>query len=260
VSSKSVPEPNYTQAPNLFFDQMMAEIDTMSELKVTLAIIRKTFGWHKEKEGDFVSLSQLEELTGMNRQQVVAGCKAALFRGYVWREKRDGRNYFGLHVGGMTVIPPDRDGGMKNIPAAGMTSIPTKETEKEITPTGEASPPLERKNTGQKPEANEYYIALLHIELESRELTYIEKGGSPLTADYKKKLAGQLTAYRNKGARHGRILLALDRIRTEWKRKRLSLSEAWDDTQEAKVRHLHAVEDKPSKPGGGLPSLRDRLG
>lgn len=127
--SNFVPEPNYTQTPNYFFDEMLAEIDTMSELKVTLAIIRQTFGWRKNE--DQISLSQLEELTGMQRQQVVAGCKAALARGYVWREKRNGRNYFGLNVGGIKIIPPDDERGIKDIPQRGIKDIPTKETEKE---------------------------------------------------------------------------------------------------------------------------------
>jgi phage replication O-like protein O len=82
--------PNYTQAPNAFFDLLVVEIDTLAELKVTLAIIRATFGWHKDE--DELSFTQLEERTGLSRQSVNDGVGAALERGYVQRRKQ-GRSF-----------------------------------------------------------------------------------------------------------------------------------------------------------------------
>jgi len=110
--------PNYTQVPNEYFDEILPQIETMAEMKVTEVIIRQTFGWHKDE--DQISLQQLEQLTGMQRQQVVAGCKKAIQRGYVWQEKRSGRNYFGLQMG-----------GYENHTSRGMKIIPTKERVKE---------------------------------------------------------------------------------------------------------------------------------
>lgn len=78
-----IPAPNYTQIPNAIFD-LMADATaglTEKELKVLLAIARKTFGWHKKR--DKISLSQLEEMTSMSRVSVVAGIKAAIKRGIV---------------------------------------------------------------------------------------------------------------------------------------------------------------------------------
>lgn len=78
-----IPAPNYTQVPNAIFE-LMADKDaglTEKELKVLLAIARKTFGWHKKR--DKISLTQLEELTSMSRASVVAGIKASIKRGIV---------------------------------------------------------------------------------------------------------------------------------------------------------------------------------
>jgi phage replication O-like protein O len=72
--------PNYTQTPNDFFDTHMADMGEC-ELKVTLAIIRKTLGFHKKH--DPISLSQLQTITGLSRQGVIDGVEKALERGIV---------------------------------------------------------------------------------------------------------------------------------------------------------------------------------
>ena len=75
--------PNYTQTPNLLFDELMKDMSE-AELKVTLAVIRKTFGWHKE--ADLLSISQLVALTGMSRPSVIDGVSAGVERGFIVRE------------------------------------------------------------------------------------------------------------------------------------------------------------------------------
>lgn len=92
----SIPAPNYTQIPNAIFE-LMADKDahlTEAELRVILAIARKTFGWHKKR--DKISLSQLETLTAMSRPSIVAGLEAAIDRGIVRRtpDKNDKRGGF----------------------------------------------------------------------------------------------------------------------------------------------------------------------
>lgn len=72
--------PNHTQTPNDLFDVHMALMGE-SELKVTLAIIRKTLGYHKTK--DAISLTQLQKLTGLSRQGASDGTTAAIARGLV---------------------------------------------------------------------------------------------------------------------------------------------------------------------------------
>ncbi len=96
--SDRIPAPNYTQIPNAIFD-LMADKDagmTEAELRVILAIARKTFGWHKKR--DKISLTQLEQLTSLRRSSVVSGVKAAIKRGIVRQtldttDKRGGMFY-----------------------------------------------------------------------------------------------------------------------------------------------------------------------
>lgn len=93
-----IPAPNFTQIPNAIFE-LMADKGaglTEAELRVILAIARKTFGWHKKR--DKISLSQLVEMTSMSRTSVVAGLRAAQARGIVRQtpdkgDKRGGMFY-----------------------------------------------------------------------------------------------------------------------------------------------------------------------
>jgi phage replication O-like protein O len=66
--NKKIEKPNYTQTPNILFDEIMRDLNG-AELKVILAVIRKTFGWHKKR--DRISLTQLEETTGLSRQGIL---------------------------------------------------------------------------------------------------------------------------------------------------------------------------------------------
>jgi hypothetical protein len=144
--------------------------------------------------------------------------------------------------------PPQNKGGL-NGEKTPITAMPPQRpfTTSSLTPTGQAAPASARKNDGHTPEPNDYYIAQLYNDLEARELLDVANGG-PMTPDYKAKLAGHLSAYKKRGARHGRILLALDRIKTEWARRKLTFSEAWDDTLENRnnVTPLRPVE--PARP------------
>jgi hypothetical protein len=78
--------PNYTQTPNAFFDDVLPQINTLSELKVVTVIIRQTFGYHKQE--DELSLSQLVAKTGLSKPSVVEGINAAMERGILQRKQR----------------------------------------------------------------------------------------------------------------------------------------------------------------------------
>ena len=54
-------EPNYTQVPNVFFDEIMIGM-SKAQLLVMLAVCRQTFGWHRASCQ--LSLSDLQKLTG----------------------------------------------------------------------------------------------------------------------------------------------------------------------------------------------------
>lgn len=53
-------------------------------MKVILAIVRQTFGWHKAD--DRISISQLVKLTGLTRQGVINGVARALEDGFLDRQ------------------------------------------------------------------------------------------------------------------------------------------------------------------------------
>lgn len=79
-----VDKPNYTQIPNTLLDDLMMLMDG-AELKVTLAIARQTFGYHRERHS--LSLSELQGLTGLSRQGVINGVDAGEKRGTIARGK-----------------------------------------------------------------------------------------------------------------------------------------------------------------------------
>lgn len=85
--------PNYTQLPNdLLGDwnkpSLMSQMSE-SELKVVLAICRLTFGYHRRKVR--AALPILMEMTGLSKQGVINGTKAAEERGLIQRVSQPGR-------------------------------------------------------------------------------------------------------------------------------------------------------------------------
>ena len=76
--------PNHTQTPNELFDEHMKEM-AGSELKVILAICRKTFGWHKER--DRISTSQLMEMTGLSNRAVIDAIRKLIKKNLIARRQ-----------------------------------------------------------------------------------------------------------------------------------------------------------------------------
>jgi phage replication O-like protein O len=77
-----VEKPNYTQIPNAILDNMASM--SAAEFCVIAAICRQTFGWHKKTEK--LSLTQLQEFTGMGRHAVMDALEAALEHGWITRK------------------------------------------------------------------------------------------------------------------------------------------------------------------------------
>lgn len=88
--------PNHTQIPNLFLDLQMPKIKSLSELKVVLCIMRKTFGWHKES--DRLSLSQIMKLTGLSRPSAIDGIQKAILHKIIEREEEGNSYSYSLRV------------------------------------------------------------------------------------------------------------------------------------------------------------------
>lgn len=77
--------PNYTQVPNDFFSTIpdMEEV----ELRVTLVMIRETFGFHRETFR--MGINKLATATGLSRNGAKAGAEAAQDRGTFRRMNPD---------------------------------------------------------------------------------------------------------------------------------------------------------------------------
>jgi DNA-binding Lrp family transcriptional regulator len=85
---KGFQSPNHTQTPNDLFDDLMKTM-TEAELKVVLAVIRGTFGWHREKFE--LSVRKMAEMTGLSPASVQEGARRAEERGLIERAT-DGQN------------------------------------------------------------------------------------------------------------------------------------------------------------------------
>ncbi len=76
--------PSHTQFPNIIIDNFMLKM-TGAQIKVILAIARKTIGWHKIS--DRISYSQLCKLTGLSTNALKAGIKGLIEMNLISQEK-----------------------------------------------------------------------------------------------------------------------------------------------------------------------------
>jgi hypothetical protein len=90
------PNPNYTQSPNVFYDDWLREIKSLSELKVVEIVIRYTFGWHASEV--LLTLTAIEFLTGLSRVSAQDGVERALNDGYIVPVKRGKSFSYRLNV------------------------------------------------------------------------------------------------------------------------------------------------------------------
>ena len=63
----------YAQVDNNILEALSRYKLTSYELRIVLAIIRKTLGWHKDS--DIISHSQLRQLTGIDERNIVRTIK-----------------------------------------------------------------------------------------------------------------------------------------------------------------------------------------
>jgi len=98
--------PNHTQTPNDLFDEHMRDMKE-TELKVVLAIIRKTFGFHRTRVR--ISLSDLQEITGLSRQGVISGAEAAELHGFITKQNDGGVIIYHLVVKNLDQVVKNLD-------------------------------------------------------------------------------------------------------------------------------------------------------
>jgi len=76
------PKKNFTEVPNVVFDQLMPKITNLAAMKCYFILIRKCWGW--EKIGDYLAMPQLLKLTKLSRPSITAGMRWLEERGYIW--------------------------------------------------------------------------------------------------------------------------------------------------------------------------------
>jgi len=72
--------PNHTETPNDLFDVHLKDMGE-AELKVVMAIVRLTRGFHKDTVK--ASISKLTNITGLSKQGVIDGAKEAEKHGFI---------------------------------------------------------------------------------------------------------------------------------------------------------------------------------
>lgn len=167
-----IPAPNYTQTPNILFDEVMKTLKE-GELRVLLVITRQTFGWRKR--WDRISLSQLIEKTGMCRDAVINSLKSLVEKKIILKHQ-EGPNgtqktWYTLSVEEVEEepeIPDEFNEDSNNSYQSSKTTPPsrfrrptketiTKEILSPIVPTGDP-PPRKSKHEQKKQVALEVFV------------------------------------------------------------------------------------------------------
>ncbi len=105
-------ENGYIQIANELMDAILRYPFRNSELKIVLAIIRKTYGWKKKK--DRLSFSQISNLVKISSRHTKRVIKRLVIDNVVFKEKDGNNNVLGLNKNYYswrlweTLIPDDR--------------------------------------------------------------------------------------------------------------------------------------------------------
>lgn len=116
------PAPNYTQVPNILLEEHAPKM-TEAELRVVLAIVRQTFGWHRRSWQ--ISLTELCEMTGLSRQGVINGIDAGIERGIIARTPHGQGYVYELIISPETPVnevDQNKSTGQRSRPAGKKTS------------------------------------------------------------------------------------------------------------------------------------------
>lgn len=90
---------SFTQIPDKFFQQLLKEMDDMSELKVTLYVLWRA----AQMEGPFRALTRMDfdvKEVGLGAEEITHGLEKAVQRGSLLRAKKDAAVYFLLNSPG----------------------------------------------------------------------------------------------------------------------------------------------------------------
>jgi len=178
-SGFSIPEQNYSKLPHEFID-IMAEVDSLAELKVTLYVLRHTWGFseydkpkkittdefengRKRKDG-----SRMDKGTGLSSNSILAGLERAVERGTLLVEVDDTdkariRKYYSLNMSDNSKVEPSSS------KAEPLPSKVEERTEKETKERKEQSANADYLSATEKEEADKKFLAILEFERMARE-------------------------------------------------------------------------------------------
>lgn len=114
-------ENGYTPAPHCFFDVLLPLLG-FAELKITLAIMRETIGWHKRWK--MIAYSEFEKATGLGREAVRKGIVAGMERGTIDRKDLGGGYAYSLRLVGLPDCPV---GATSQVTEPGGVRLPNRE-------------------------------------------------------------------------------------------------------------------------------------
>jgi len=174
----------YVPVPNAYFEYL-ADLSG-AELKVLLAILRRTVGWRKES--DVISIEQLQQMTGLSRNSVRAGLRGLLERGLIVKRARATGSKAASYT---CAVPSSR--GSKIDPLEGQKLTPTDGGGvKNCPPRGSKIDPLE----GQKlTPQHTYTYNKQESARESRALSLSSESSNGKTRDYLEHVIDRLDGH-----------------------------------------------------------------
>lgn len=102
---RRTPDTYYTEIPHVFLDRLMSGMG-LAELKIHLAVARKTLGWHRKEAT--ISYGDFQKLTGLRNEAIKAGIDAGIERGTLARRSLGGSYAYSLQLVGLPdcSLPP----------------------------------------------------------------------------------------------------------------------------------------------------------
>lgn len=105
---------NFTMVPNEVIDEHLKDLSG-AEIKILLAISRKTIGWHKET--DWICNAMMMKMTGLSKMSVIKGGKSLVEKGLITQdligEPGKLKIYYELNFEEVQKVD---EGGIKSIP------------------------------------------------------------------------------------------------------------------------------------------------
>jgi phage replication O-like protein O len=155
-------ESNYTQVPNVLLDNIKEF--SYPEFLILMFICRKTFGWQKEE--DRISLTQLQNGTGLSRQGVLTAIDSLLYANMIFKKKSSKGNIYSLVVN--MVDHGSQPRGLPVVNGIDTQKISIKDNytkENNTVPAGQPTTEQQQEQKEPKPKSPHQQIIDLYYEL-----------------------------------------------------------------------------------------------